>query len=151
MIPLLRSHFQSFAEWRTGFGRFGDDASVRALVKQGKDLQRLRNHVAFHMLEMVPKQSLPKLPMSEYVIASGSGPSNGNVYYDLADTVAAHYVCGCPTDGRQFETALLRIGTGTRDLAARFLESGDMLMRGALKRYKVRLKVGPSTECADLA
>jgi hypothetical protein len=133
LIPLLREQFGTLEAWVAGFGGFGSDEDVRAMVAQGTDLHRLRNHLAFHVRPMVTTQSLPRLNLPNYDFATGTGRSVGAVYYNLSDTLAIHYLVGSPTDYDEFMRRFVDRASQVRDLALRYMQAADKLIPAALK------------------
>ena len=98
-------------------------------------MHTLRNHAAYHMLPIVAEQSLAKLRMDEYVFATGIGKQVGQIYYNLADTVAVHYAIGSPSEHETFMREFERIAVHVRDTALRFLEASDQFIPRMLKSY----------------
>jgi hypothetical protein len=132
LVPELRPHFESHRAWKKGFAHYGDDDAIRARVKKGGDLQRLRNHTSFHFLPMVSERSLARLQLDEYTFTSGLGPSRGFVYHNLADAVGVHYLAGAPTDGERFAAEVERLATMTMDMALEYITHGSNLIGGTL-------------------
>jgi hypothetical protein len=132
LIPRLRPHFQHLPGWQSGFGKFGSDEAILKRLRKGGDMHILRNHTSFHVLEMVASQSLKTLTMPEYVFSTGRGKRGGEVYHNLADTVALHYVIGSPREGAQFTKEFKRIAIEMRDLAIEYLAASDRLLGAAL-------------------
>ncbi|WP_291990504.1 hypothetical protein, partial [Luteitalea sp.] len=128
LIPELRVHFGTHAHWTRSFGRFGSDDEVRARLAQGTDLHRLRNHVGFHVLGIVPERSLPTLELPDYVLASGLGTKQGHVYYDLGDMIALHYLLGSPKTFEAFMREFEARGSKVTELLLSFLEASDILL-----------------------
>lgn len=143
LVPELRVHFAANPHWERSFGRFGTDDEVRALYAQGTDLHRLRNHVGFHVLGIVPERSLPTLNLPDYVLARGIGRSVGKTYYELADTVALHYLLGAPEDFEAFIAAFEKRGAKVTALLVSFLEASDILLPRAFEALGIRPRIIP--------
>jgi hypothetical protein len=139
LIPELRKHFGERREWADTFAAFGDDATIQSLRSRGRDLHTLRNHTAYHMLPIVAEQSLARLKMDEYVFATGVGKQVGQIYYNLADTVAVHYAIGSPPERDQFMREFERIAVHVRDVALQFLDAADRFIPRMLKAYEFRI------------
>jgi hypothetical protein len=139
IVPELREHFASNPHWERSFGRFGDDEAVRALTAKGSDLQRLRNHIGYHVLPMVTERSLPTLDLPDYVLVRGVGKQVGNLYYELADVIALHYLFDAPA---AFSTLLEEFelrGEAITKLLLDFLAASDILIPRVLEQWKAKL------------
>lgn len=143
LVPELRVHFGQHPQWGRSFGRFGQDGEVRARIAKGTLLHRLRNHVGFHVLGMVPELSLPKLTLPDYVIASGLGRRVGDIYYDLADLIPLHYLLGAPDTYDEFLKRFEAEAATVRDLILDFLNAADILLPHALRELGLTLRLQP--------
>ena len=141
LVPELRKHHSTNPYWERSFGRFGSDAEVRALAAQGTDLHRLRNHVGFHVLDIVPERSLPSLDLPDYILASGHGFTQGQVYYDLADTIALHYLLGAPKSFDAFIAAFSDRGATITALLMDYLEASDIFLPRAFEALGLTIRI----------
>jgi hypothetical protein len=135
LVQELRAVFGSSPHWEASFGRFGSEADVRALIARYSDLHTVRNHVGFHVAAHVPSQSLGRLALPEYVVARGAGSDPSTIFYELADTMAAHYVFGSQAEFAEFEAAFVERGTHITSLFMDFLASTDTLTMGTLRSW----------------
>lgn len=135
MIPDLRVHFGANPHWDRSFGRYGTDEDVRAQYAQGTVLHRLRNHVSYHVLPMVPEKSWPRLALPQFVFVRAHGHSVGSLYYELADTVALHYVLGAPATYDGFLQSFKRVGGEITTKMLAFAEAADILIPRALQAW----------------
>ena len=139
MVPELRSHFERNARWTRSFGRFGRDEDERVLIAKGTDLQRLRNHVGSHVLPMVPERSLPTLDLPDYVLVRGVGKQVGNLYYELADVIALHYLFDAPAAWNTLLHEFEVRGAAVTKVLVDFLEAADILIPRVLEQWKAKL------------
>ncbi len=114
---------------------------MRARLAKGGDLQRIRNHVAYHTATHVAGGSLARLNFDGYVFASGIGRTSGHIYYDLADLVALHHASGTPMPGDPFRAGMVRVMVETRDIAIEFARRADHLLLEAFPDFGFAMKV----------
>jgi hypothetical protein len=139
LVPELRRYFATNPHWERSFARFGDDEAVRALTAKGSDLQRLRNHVGYHVLPMVTERSLPTLDLPDYVLVRGVGKQVGNLYYELADVIALHYLFDAPTAFSKLLAEFETRGEAITKVLIDFLEASDILIPRVLEQWKAKL------------
>jgi hypothetical protein len=149
LVPELRRWFEANPHWNRSFGRFGTDEAIREKIQQGSDLHRLRNHVGSHVLPMVPVRSLPRLDLPEYVLARCRGRTVGNMHYELADTMALHYVFDAPATFSQLLEEFDRRGSQLTALMQDFLEAADILIPRAFEAWGFRGRPTPAPDTGE--
>ena len=88
---------------------------------------------------MVPERSLPTLDLPDYVLVRGIGKEVGNLYYELADVIALHYLFDAPAAWSDLLKEFEARGAAITKVLLDFLEAADILIPRVLETWKAKL------------
>jgi hypothetical protein len=110
----------------------------RALLNR---LDPIRNSAVFHFDSAVMPEALHDIDWQTHKFACGLGPEAGNVYYELADAAALHFVVRRGDDTRDYERFARDVLLPTTEAAIKFAKAADHLIAEVVRSLGVRVEL----------